>query len=114
MTASGSADEMTYDYAAGTISFALEQLQVGDDTYGQENAKVNVIGTGVSSSTTMIIGEMRSYQQTSKIDSIQYDIEINNPAEPAKVKMKGSIADLAMNGGGMRYRRYGGNAEGRF
>ena len=101
MTASGSPDEMVYDYSAGTIEFVLEQLQVGAETYGQENAKVNVIGTGVSSSTAMTIAEMRSYQQTSKIDSIQYDIAINNPAEPAKVMMKGSVANLTMDGGGM-------------
>lgn len=101
ITASGSPEEMVYDYAAGTIEFALEQLQVGADTFGQENAKVSVIGTGVSSSTTMTIAEMRGYQQTGKIDSIQYDIAINNPTEPAKVKMQGSVANLTMDGGGM-------------
>ncbi len=101
LTASGSADKMVYDYAAGTIAFALEQLQVGADTYGAENAKVNVIGTGVRSSTTMTVGDMRGYEQSGKIDSIQYDVEVNNPTDSAKVMMKGSVADMTMNGGGM-------------
>lgn len=101
MTASGSATEMTYDYTAGTVEFVLEQVQVGDDTFGQENAKVNFIGTGVSSSTTMTIGDLRGYEQSGKIDSIQYDVEINNPEEPVKIVMKGSVADLTMDGGGM-------------
>jgi len=100
MTASGSPEEMVYDYSAGTIEFALEQLQVGADTFGQENAKVNVIGTGVSSSTTMTIGDMRGYNQTGKIDTLQYDVAINNPEEPAKVMMSGSVADVTMDGGG--------------
>ena len=101
MTASGSPQEMVYDYSAGTVAFTLDQLQVGSETYGQENAKVNIIGTGFSSSTTMAIAEIRSYQQTGKIDSIQYDIAINNPTEPAKVKMNGSVANLTMDGGGI-------------
>lgn len=101
ITASGTPQEMVYEYSAGTFSFVLEKLQVGADTYGQENAKVNVSGTGVSSSTTMNISDMRSYQQTGVIDSIQYDIAINNPTDPVKLMMSGSIADLTMDGGGM-------------
>ncbi len=100
MLVSGSPQEMTYDYTAGTIELALEQLQIGADTFGAENAKMNVIGTGVNSSTTMTIAEMRGYQQTGKIDSLQYDVAINNPAEPAKVNMQGSILDMAIQGGG--------------
>ena len=100
MTASGTPQEMVYDYSAGTIAFVLEQLQIGSDTYGEENAKVNVIGTGISSSTTMKIAEMRGYQQTGKIDSIQYDLAINNPTDPVKLKMSGGVTNLTMDGGG--------------
>lgn len=100
MTVSGSPAEMVYNYIAGTVEFAMEQVQVGADTFGQENAKVSIIGTGVNSNTTMTVAEMRSYQQTSKIDSIQYDIAIKNPAEPTTVNIKGSAADLTMDGGG--------------
>lgn len=101
MTVSGSPEKMTYDYEAGTFGLVLEQLQVGTDTFGEDNAKVNVIGTGMSSSTTMTIAEMRGYEQSGKIDSIQYDIAINNPEEPAKVKLSGGIADMTIQGGGM-------------
>ena len=101
MKASGSPEEMTYDYSAGTMAFVLEQLQIGSETFGQENAMINVIGTGLNSSTTMTIAEMRGYNQSGKIDSIQYDIAINSPDDPTKVKINGSVVDLSINGGGM-------------
>ena len=101
MTASGSPDKVTYDYQAGTIGLVLEQLQVGVDTFGSENAKINVTGTGISSSTIMTIAEMRNYEQTGKIDSLQYDIAINNPEDPTEVKINGSVADMVFQGGGI-------------
>jgi hypothetical protein len=101
LKATGSPEVITYAQTAGAFAIILEQLKVGDDTYGTDNAKVDISGTGLTSNTTMTLGEMRGYEQTSNIASIQYDIAINNPDEPATVKMKGSAADLSVRGGGV-------------
>tara|TARA_R110002049_G_scaffold44333_5_gene130027 strand:+ start:78412 stop:79944 length:1533 start_codon:yes stop_codon:yes gene_type:complete len=98
MTASGSSDKLKYDYNADTISVTLDRVQVGPDTFGEENAKVNVIATGVSSSTDMIIGDLREYTQTGQVDSVQYDIAIKNPEDPVAVAIKGGLSGLNFDG----------------
>ena len=100
MTASGTPDQATYDYSAATIDVTLTQLQVGDDTFGPDNAKLNLTATGLSSSTTMTIADLRSYSQTGMIQSVKYDVAIDNPEEPVKVKLNGTLADLSFDGGG--------------
>lgn len=100
LIASGDPTNITYDYNAATIALVLNQLQVGPDSFGQENARINMTGTGVSSSTTMTIGETRGYVQTGGIQALTYDIYIDNPEEVAKVGLKGSVSGVAFNGAG--------------
>ncbi|MGB3246818.1 MAG: hypothetical protein WBB25_19960 [Sulfitobacter sp.] len=100
LTASGVPEEMVYTYGADSFGVVLEQLQADGGSFGPENAKVNVSGTGVSSSTTMKIGELRTYVQSSVIESLVYDIAIDNPKDPVKVKLNGGIDGVAFDGGG--------------
>ncbi len=100
MTASGTADKMTYAYDAQALGLVLSQLQVGDETFGEQNAKFNLAATGVDIATTMTAGDLRQYQQTGKIASVTYDVLINNPEDPTVVKLSGNVADIAVTGGG--------------
>ncbi len=100
MTASGSATDMTYDYTAQTIALKLDQLQVGPDSFGEENAKIDVTGTDLSSVTKMSIGDLRNYSQTGTIAAVNYDIFVNNPTDPNQVKLAGSMSNLTVEGGG--------------
>ena len=47
LTASGSPDALQYDYAAETISLTLAGLKVGEESYGEDQAKFSLIGTDV-------------------------------------------------------------------
>ena len=100
MTASGTPDEPTYAYSADNVSMSLIQLEAEGQTYGPANAKVAVNATGVQSTTTMKLGELRNYQQTGAFETMDYDIAIDNPEEPVKFKMSGNLAGVSFDGGG--------------
>ncbi len=100
MTASGSSDKATYDYSADSIDLSLTSLEAEGVNFGQDNAKVNVTGTGVSTSTTMTLGALRTYEQTGSLEKMVYDVAIDNPDEPVKVKFNGSIDGVSFDGGG--------------
>ncbi len=100
MRASGSPEEMTYDYSADSIAVNLDELIADGETFGEENAKINVVGTGVSSTTKMTIGSLRSYVQSGAIASMTYDVNIDNPQEAVKIKATGGIQGVAFDGGG--------------
>ena len=98
--ASGTPDEITYTYTADTMGITLNELRVDDESFGPENAKVNVTGSNLRSTTTMTIGDTRGYQQDGGLGELVYDVFINNPEEPAKVTIKGSVKDMAWDGMG--------------
>lgn len=100
MNASGTPDNPTYDYSADSIQMLLKELEADGQTFGPANAKLDVTGTGVKSTTTMKIGDLREYQQTGGFESLVYDINIDNPEEPVKLQMNGNIAGVSFDGGG--------------
>lgn len=101
MTASGDPSKMTYVYDAATFALTLDQLIADGETFGPQNARMNLTGTGLSSSTTMTVEDLRGYEQSGSIDSVTYDIYMDNPAESAKVSMKGNVEGVGMIGGGL-------------
>lgn len=100
LTASGSPDALQYDYAAETISLTLAGLKVGEESYGEDQAKFSLIGTDVRSRTEMTVGDQRSYAQTGQIGNLQYDVLMNTPEEPATVKLKGGVLLIDFEAGG--------------
>lgn len=97
---SGAPEEMTYDYVAASVALTLQELLADGETYGPENAKVDVTITGINSTTTMKVGEMRSYSQSGAIEALDYDINIDNPQEPVKVMLVGGTTGITFDGSG--------------
>ncbi|MBD3665658.1 DUF2125 domain-containing protein [Sulfitobacter aestuariivivens] len=97
---SGSPEEMTYDHTADSFSLTLTGLQVEDEDFGEENAKVRMQGTGLSSNTVMTVSDKRSYQQTGQLQNLSYDIAVKDPKQEGTFSIIGSVADLAFDGGG--------------
>lgn len=100
MTVSGSAQELSYVYNAATAGLTLDQLKVGPDSFGDANAKVSMLMTGISTTSTTTIGNLRGYQQSGKIDSVQYDFFVAPPDEPNVVSLKGGRSGLTFEGTG--------------
>ncbi|OAN77169.1 hypothetical protein A8B82_13280 [Sulfitobacter sp. EhC04] len=101
MTVSGTPESMTYAYDAGTIGLKLTELIVDGKSYGEENAKIDVVATDFTSRTTMTIGDMRSYEQTGQIGGVTYDLFVHNPEQTGQLAMVGSMSELTLEGGGM-------------
>ena len=100
LVVSGDPANLTTAYQAATVGLTLDELQVGDETYGAENAKFDLRATDLDSTTTMVIGAMRDYQQSARIGSLTYDVLIDNPDEPTTAKITGTSSNLDFNGTG--------------
>jgi hypothetical protein len=100
MRASGSAEALQYDYAADSISLTLAGLKVGEESYTEEEAKFTLTGSGVSSRTEMTGTETRRYDQSGRIDSLQYDVVMKTPEDPARVAVKGGVDQVVFDGSG--------------
>ncbi len=101
MTASGSPEAMTYLYTARKIGMDLAQMQVGDESLGQEFARINFAGTNVSSSTTMAIADLRGYDQTSSVENLTYDFYFKDPdGTETQGAIKGTVSGVTMSGKG--------------
>jgi hypothetical protein len=100
MIVSGTAEEMTYDYDAATFALSLNELIVGNESYAEDNARINVVGSGLSTTTTMTAGDMRGYAQTGEVATVTYDIFVDNPDETSQLALSGNIEDLRSEGSG--------------
>ena len=98
LTISGDETRMVYTYAAETASVILNQLQVGDETFGAENAKFNLLATGLSARSEVNTGEARVQEQIASIENLQYDMLIDNPQDDTAMRLKGSSSDIGMTG----------------
>ncbi|MDF1727404.1 MAG: DUF2125 domain-containing protein [Sulfitobacter sp.] len=98
---SGTPEEMTYRTGLPTFSLTLDELIADGTSYGAENARMLISGTGLDSTTTMTIGEARGYDQTGQLQSLTYDVYIDNPEETAKVSLQGGAQEISLTGTGM-------------
>ncbi|QFT58492.1 hypothetical protein FIU94_06590 [Sulfitobacter sp. THAF37] len=97
---SGTPENMTYAYDAGTVGLKLTELIVDGKSYGEENAKIDVTASDFTSRTTMTIGDTRSYEQTGQIGDVTYDLFVHNPEQTGQLAMQGSMSDLTLEGTG--------------
>ncbi|KIN63117.1 DUF2125 domain containing protein [Sulfitobacter noctilucicola] len=101
LTASGSPEKMTYLYTAQTVGLDLTQMQVGTDTLDATEARLNFAGNGVSSTTTMTIGDLRGYDQSASVDSLSIDFAFADPDTPeSQGAGKGTMNGISLNGTG--------------
>lgn len=101
MTASGTPEQTTYLYTAQTLALALQQMQVGDEVLSADQARINVNGSNLNTTTTMTISDARGYQQTGSIDSVTYDIFfVDQENDNTQATINGSVSGVTMNGTG--------------
>ena len=96
MIASGSTDEMTYDYSADQVAISLADLTIEGNKI--EDAKIDVILSKLSGKSTTGAGDLRQMVQTSTVEMITYDVSMSEPdGGSSAFEIKGSIADLAID-----------------
>ncbi len=101
MTASGSPDNLTYDYSAETLGMEMDQIMVDGQGPDGANAKMTFTGTNVSNTTNMAIGDLRRYDQVSAVDSATYAISFESPdGGGERADIQGAVQGLKMSGKG--------------
>ena len=100
MNASGTPTNSTYAYSADTIKMSLVELNADGQSFGPENAKIDITGSGIKSTTSITLGDLRNYTQTGSFESMVYDVNIDNPEEPVKLQMNGNINGISFDGSG--------------
>lgn len=98
--ASGSPDNITYTYAAETMGLVLQQLMLDDETFGAENARINISANALSSQTNMRLADVRGYAQNGVLGDMTYDIFVNNPEDTSQVTLKGAVQNVTWEGDG--------------
>jgi len=94
----GTPGQKAYDYSAEAFGLVLQELVTDGETYGAENAKINISGTNMRTATNLTKGEVRQYDQTGTLAALDYDIFMHNPVEDVKLALKGGTTDLTFDG----------------
>lgn len=101
MTASGTPEEMVYDYTAQMIDMALSSLSVRG--VGRNIDKATVTMRDLAGKSTMTIGNLRAVDQTMTVGSTSYDIDMSapDPDDPSgRIVMNGTLNAMDFTGKG--------------
>lgn len=101
ITVSGDPEDMTYLYTAQSFAMDMTRMKVGDKEMSGDDARINFSGTNLSSTTSMTIGDMRGYDQNGSIESMAFDLFVNDPDKAdAQGAIKGTMGGVTFTGQG--------------
>lgn len=100
MRASGSPEDIRYDYKADTASWIFTDLKVGGEGPAEGEMNVRFDGKDLVYFATNAIGDLRSYAGEGKIGEIAYDIQVSDTENGGQLKLNGTLSDLGMTGAG--------------
>lgn len=101
MIASGSPENLTYDYSAGRLQIDVDQSATSSTGAAVDASKVSFNGTNVRNTTTMAIGDLRTYDQVSSIESAAYTVNVVGEGGNAEtVNISGVVSRINVNGNG--------------
>lgn len=100
LAVTGSAADLSYAYAADTAGLSLDRLQVGEETLGPDQVRVDLRAEGLRSTTRTEIATLRSYAQEASIAQVSYDLFFDNPDGDGTLDMSGTLDNIALTGSG--------------
>ncbi|HCT31673.1 MAG TPA: hypothetical protein DF966_00760, partial [Sulfitobacter sp.] len=100
MRVSGTPTDLSSAYAAGLLGLTLDQMTVGDETFGPDNASLNVVLNNVEYASKSVLDDMRAYAQDGSIASMTFDMRFKDPKEPAIATINGTSTDMTFDGDG--------------
>jgi len=95
---SGVPEQMTYTTAVETLELNLVELVTDGDSFGADNARINMSASDLRSKTVMTVDAVRNYAQTGGVAKLDYDIFLHNPKEDVKLTFKGETSDVRFDG----------------
>ncbi len=100
-TASGSIEELTYDYNVATVEMLMNSMTVNGVQLSDEIFAMRFTGSDMTSSTLVKNGDIRDYTQTATMSALAWDLNFADPeGNEGKLKMKGSVQGVSFDGDG--------------
>ena len=100
MIVSGSPEDMSYDYSAGTAALLMDRLVVDGDQVPDDRARIDLQATNFTSTTQVTVGEARAYTQDGAVEILSFDLLAYSPEDESKIGMRGKLDGLTINGRG--------------
>lgn len=98
MTATGDADNVTYDYTSPSVSMTLTSLAVDGMPIGSDIAQIELTMTDLAYVTRTTAGELRSIEQAIDMAKLDYDIRFADPEGEGAFKLVGAMQGLVFDG----------------
>ncbi len=98
MIASGTIEDITYEFNADRIGAELTKLLVDGNQLPPEQARAAVELTGYAGSARVRQDELRTIAQKQQAKSLSYDIAFSDPTSTDKGALKGQLQGLAFGG----------------
>ena len=100
MLISGDPSQYTYVHSSDTLEFELTSLTIEDKPDASDAIKAKFSVNGSNGESTIGLGDMRSFTQDYKADSLSYDLTFSDPDSTDAGSFKGELSGLSMNGSG--------------
>ena len=79
MLISGDPSQYTYVHSSDTLEFELTSLTIEDEPDASDAIKAKFSVNGSNGESTIAVGDMRSFTQDYKADSLSYDLTFSDP-----------------------------------
>lgn len=97
MDVSGTPDDMTYTYSADSVTMSLAEIKAEGEVAPPDMVKMVVALNGLSGTSTMKKGNLRTIVQDMTAESLTYDVRVAPPGE-GEFTFNGSLNGLASSG----------------
>ncbi|MEM7318363.1 MAG: DUF2125 domain-containing protein [Pseudomonadota bacterium] len=101
MTASGEANDMTYDYTADSVTLEMTSLEAEGESLPAGALKMVMTVGKTTGMSRMIVGEMREVTQSMDSDDVKFDIAFEDPDSDEGATIAGTMQGLSFAGGGV-------------
>ncbi|WP_293573850.1 DUF2125 domain-containing protein [Phaeobacter sp.] len=98
MLVSGDADEMTYDFAAGVMTFSLSDLVAPDGDLPEDAVKFTATLSDVENQVVMTKSDLRQYAQSMTSSELSYEFSFADPDGETDGTFKGALKGIGFDG----------------
>lgn len=101
MVVSGTPQDMLYTYSAASMGLALDEMTVDGAQVPPEIARVALTTGAMTSTTRMVVGDQRAYEQQMTMDGVSYDFAFTDPESTDRASVTGQLAKVRFSGEGV-------------
>ena len=100
MSIAGDPSNMTYTHSSDETAMSLGSLTVDGEAVPADTFRFNLAMAATSGVTKMMLGELRSFEQTFSADSLSYDVAFDDPESEDQGAFTGALQGVDFTGTG--------------